>query len=249
MNKEIPPFSIKPGEIHVWLFNLDPLNQSYPAWERLLAEDEIARSKRFKFALDRLRFIARRGILRQLVGQYTGGNPVEIIYRVNPYGKLSLIGQSISFNLSHTQDRIVFAFTLEKAVGVDIEQVHPLPDFSRMVEYWFSSEERARLSALPPALQLEAFFHVWTQKEAYIKARGEGLSLSLKDFSVSSDPNVPGKLLSTRGATDDAPLWKMINYIPDAGWRVAVCVHSEADINAIWYAPDLSEFLSCGTSG
>lgn len=249
LDRDISPSSLGPGEIHIWLFDLGSPDHDYHFWEHILSKEEIGCSKHYKFAQDRLRFVARRGILRQLLGWYTGLDPAEIIYWVNPYGKLSLIAHPLAFNLSHSHDRIVLAFTLEKAVGVDIEQVHPLFDFSRMTEYWFSSEERTRLSALPPALQLDGFYHIWTQKEAYIKARGEGLSLSLKDFSVSADPNQPGKLLAMREATDNVGLWKMINYIPEAGWRVAVCVFSEADINANWYAPDLAEFLSWGASG
>lgn len=247
-DRGVPPFTISPDQTHVWVFDLGSPEHDYQFWEHFLSSEEIDRAEYYQFAADRLRFAARRGILRRLLGWYTGLDPAEIIYQVNPFGKLSLIKQTLAFNLSHSQDRIVFAFTLEKTVGVDIEQVRPLPHFSRMAEYWFSLEERASLSALPPALQLESFYHIWTQKEAYLKARGEGLSLSLKDFSVSADPNEPGKLLALRDAMDNACLWKMLNYIPETGWRVAVCVHSQADISAKWYAPALAEFLSWGLS-
>lgn len=248
VNKEIPPSSIKPGETHVWLFDLNRPDYKQQLWERFLAEEEINRSKLYKYAQDRLRFIARRGILRRLLGRYCVLNPAEINYRNNPYGKLFLLSNPLSFSLSHSEDRIAFAFTLENAVGVDIEQVRPFPDISLMVENWFSSEEQAGLFALAPEVQFEAFYHIWTQKESYLKAHGEGLTLSLKDFSVSVDPDKPGGLISFRGVSEDTYLWKTASNVPEAGWRVAVCVNSEADINVNWYTPDLAEFLSWVTS-
>jgi 4'-phosphopantetheinyl transferase len=243
-----PAFSIRPVEVHVWLFDLDQLCQANPAWEQLLSAEEATRSKRYIFDADRLRFVARRGILRQLLGRYTGMDPAGISYRTNPYGKLSLSSHPLSFNLSNSQSRIAFAFTLEKRVGVDIEQVRPLPDLTRLVECWFSPEEQGGLSSLAPALQVEAFFHIWTQKEAFIKAHGKGLSLPLKDFSVSTDPNQPGRLLSINGGSDGHALWKMASTIPEAGWRVAVCVRAEADTEILWYMPELADFVSCVTS-
>ncbi len=249
MVSEIPTSLLKPGEVHVWLFNLDHSSQAHPAWERLLSAEEATRSKRFLFDKDRLRFVARRGILRQLLGQYTGLDPAGFNYYTNPYGKLSLTSHPLSFNLSNSQNRTTIVFTLEKDVGVDIEQVRPLPELSRLVEYWFSPEERTGLSALAPAVQVEAFYHIWTQKEAFIKAHGEGLSWPLKDFSVSVDPSKPGRLLSINSGSDETSLWKMATYNHEADWRVAVCVWAEADTEVLWVMPELADFVSSVTSG
>ena len=248
MRTGLTPF-MKPLDVHVWTFTFDPMYPECTAWERLLAGDEIVRSKKYKFSRDRLRFIARRGILRQLLGRYCGLDPAEINYRINPYGKLSLRSNSLSFSLSHSEDRVALAFTLEKTVGVDIEQLLPLPELFRLIDHWFSSAEQAGLLALAPEVQLEAFYHVWTQKEAYLKARGEGLTASLKDFSVSVDPDKPGRLLSVRKPSPDTIQWKIACHVPEAGWRMAVCVHSQAEIHTNWYAPDLADFLSWDTSG
>jgi 4'-phosphopantetheinyl transferase len=248
LHKEISAFSLKPGEIHVWLFDLDDPCQTHPTWVQLLSAEEASRSKCFKFDKDRLRFVARRGILRQLLGRYIDMSPASITYQTNPYGKLSFPSHALSFNLSSSQDRLAFAFALEKEVGVDIEHVRPLPDLSRLVEYWFSPEECVSLATLAPADQLDAFYHVWTQKEAFIKAHGEGLTFPLKDFSVSVDPYKPGRLLSIKGGLDDASLWKIASYVLEAGWRVAVCVRAEADPKFLWYKPDLTNFVSSLTS-
>jgi 4'-phosphopantetheinyl transferase len=242
-----PTLSIIPGEVHVWIFNLDQPCQARPHWEQILSEEEAARSQRYRFKKDRLRFIARRALLRQLLGRYTGLKPAEIVYHTNPFGKLFLPSQLIRFNLSACQDRVVIAFVLEKEIGVDIERVHPLPDLARMAERWFSPEEYAGLSELAPELQVDAFFHTWTQKEAFIKAHGEGLSWPLKDFSVSVNPNQPGRLLSIKGASAKASHWKMTSHIPEAGWRVAVCLQAETAPQVLWHMPELADFVSTVT--
>jgi len=239
-------FLLAPGDIHVWIFKLDRPRRDYPALINHLSEEEIARSNHYRYNRDRQMFITRRAILRQLLGRYCGLDPAEISYHISPTGKLTLESQPLSFNLSHSGNRMAFAFTLEKQVGVDIEQIRPMPDLIRLVETWFSPQEQASLLDLAPAFQLEAFYHIWTQKEAYLKARGEGLAIPLKDFSVSADPDQPGKLLAVQNPPEDARRWKMTTSIPGSGWRVAVCVRSEADIHAIWYAPEMAEFLSWG---
>ena len=229
---------LKPGEVHVWLFDLDGSGQSIPEWERLLSGDETIRSKLFRFERDRLRFVARRGILRQLLGQYTGLDPAQIAYHINPYGKLSLPSHPLHFNISGCQERVAFAFALENEVGVDLEQIHSIPELDRIAERWFSPAEWAGMSALAPGMRMEAFFHIWTQKEAFLKARGEGLYLQLSDFSVSVDPKKVDSLLSIHCASEDASHWKMVSHVPEPGWRLAVCLHAEMTPIVRWYMPD-----------
>jgi 4'-phosphopantetheinyl transferase len=228
-SKNIRDFFIKPGEIHVWLVKMDNPARYYSELRKFLSEDEITRLKQYKFELDRQRFIARRGFLRLLLGQYCALPPKSITYQVNPYGKLSSPSCPYSFNLSHSQGVLVFGFSSFPEIGVDIEQVHSNHDLFRLTERWFSPEEQAGLSALPASLQSEAFYHVWTQKEAYIKARGLGLSIRLKDFSVSTDPSKPARLLSIGGGPDDIHFWKLIDVPFEPGWRSAVCVRTERD--------------------
>ncbi len=244
LHKGIPDFSIPPGTVHVWLFRLDGPVWTDLAWEQSLSKEEVDRSKKFKFKMDRLRFIARRGILRLLLSRYSETPPAEIIYRTNPHGKLSLPSGHISFNLSSSQDRIAYAFVLEQDIGVDLEQVRPLPDLVRLAERWFSPEERAGLFALPADLQPGAFFHIWTQKEAFIKARGDGLSYPLKDFSVSAEPDKPAQLLSVKNVSEESRAWKMANGVFEEGWRVAVCVRMEAGPQVRWHGPDLFDFVA-----
>ncbi len=221
-------FLPKPNQVHVWLFDLGNPSQELLDWEWILSEQEIIRSKRYRFERDRLRFVARRGILRMLLGKYLGLAPVEIAYHTNPYGKLSLPSHPLQFNLSSCQNRVIFAFTLEKKIGVDLERIHSFPELDRMAEHWFSAAERASLFALAPELQIEAFFHIWTQKEAFLKAHGKGLSLPLQNFSVSVDPNLPGGLLSIEQGEENITSWKMCTYTLEA-WLAGCSVCRDRD--------------------
>jgi 4'-phosphopantetheinyl transferase len=241
--------ALKPGEVHLWLFALDPASLDRPDWENLLSAEEMARSKRYISSEDRLLFTARRGILRQLLGQYCGMDAARICYHANPNGKLSLPNSPISFNLSKSQNRVACVFTLEEEAGVDIEQVRPKADLSSLAKQFFSADEQAGLRALPPQIQLEAFYHTWTQKEAFIKAWGMGLDFPLNDFSVSVDPAQPGALLSIKGSQEELSRWKMACITHEPGWRVAVCIRAKREIELVVYMPELDDFVTSASSG
>jgi 4'-phosphopantetheinyl transferase len=225
---------IKQGEVHTWIFDLDTQDQTNRNWEKILSAEETNRSKRYFSEKDSRRFTARRGLLRQLLSRYTNIQAGEIVYATNPYGKLSLPANPLKFNLSVCQGRVIYAFALEMEVGVDLEQVRKLDEYEHMMGHWFSPDEQASLGCLAPELQMEAFYQVWTQKEAFIKAHGKGLSLPLKDFSVCVDPNQPGGLLSSMAVVEDVSDWKIYTHVPVSGWRAAVCVRSETEVEVFW---------------
>jgi 4'-phosphopantetheinyl transferase len=243
------PTSLKAGEAHLWLFILEQFIPVKTDWEQLLSEEERTRSKRFITERDRKRFVARRGILRQLLGYYCGLDPARVSYQADPNGKLYLPSNHLSFNLSKSGERVAYVFSLEKETGVDIEQPRPFTDLSLLAKRAFSQEERAALAELPPSSQVEAFYHTWTQKEAFIKATGMGLKQALEDFSVSVDPGKPGKLLSIKGNRDRLSNWKMTCFKPEEGLHVAVCIRSKADLHVSMFVPDPGDFISFVSSG
>ena len=234
---------LKLGEAHLWLFNLEQLLPVKTDWERPLSSEEIARANRFIADRDRKRFLARRGILRQLLGNYCGLEPAEVSYQADPNGKLYLPSNSLSFNLSKSGDRIAYVFSLEKDAGVDIEQARPFTDLSLLAKRAFSQEEQAALAKLPPSLQVEAFYHTWTQKEAFIKATGMGLRKPLEDFSVCVDPDKPGKLISIKRVRDSLADWKMACFKPEEGLQVAVCIRTKSDLQVTVYLPEIRDFV------
>lgn len=225
--------SLGPGTIHIWLIEIDEQHPGVLTWEKFLSPEEIERSRQYRFELDRLRFVTRRGILRQLLRRYTGIAPEDIQYLTNPHGKLALALHPLHFSVSHSQDRIAYAFSIRQDIGVDIEQVKPLPDLAQLAKTSFSLEECTGIISVNPSEQLESFYHIWTQKEAFIKANGEGLTYPLRDFSVSVDPHNPGRLLSTKNG--DPSQWQMVSYVPEPGWRVATCFRSKKSLEVKQY--------------
>ena len=243
-NKATPDDSLKPDEVHIWSFHLDRLDWMDSIGGQYISSEEAERSKKYKFELDRLRFLARRSLLRLFLSQYGRLPPEKIIYQANQHGKLSLPASRISFNLSSSLDWVSYAFTLDSDVGVDMEQVRPMPDMLRVAKHWFSLEEQTDLLNLPVHLQPEAFFHIWTQKEAFIKARGDGLAYPLKDFSVSVDPGQPARLLAIKNTPEECQRWEMANAIIGGAWRVAVCFKMKWRPQVVWHKPSLEDLLA-----
>ena len=175
-------------ELHVWRASLDVSPALSHRLESTLNADEKLRAEKFLVPQARQRFVAARGILRELVATYLEVEPTKVEFLYGPQGKPSLSpvhNSKICFSVSHSREMGLFAFADCGEVGVDIEQVKP--DFKGMeiASHFFSSEEIAALAKLSPELGVEAFFRCWTRKEAYVKARGQGLSIPLRSFTVS----------------------------------------------------------------
>jgi 4'-phosphopantetheinyl transferase len=157
--------------------------------EQMLSHDEIARAERFHFERDRRRFVVGRGLLRAILGRYMGIESERLRFRYGEYGKPYLAeeygGKALQFNVAHSQDMALYAIARDREVGVDIEYIRPFPNLMQIAEQFFSARENIALQAVPEHLKDEAFFTCWTRKEAYIKARGDGLSLPLDRFDVS----------------------------------------------------------------
>ena len=176
-----------------------------------LSADEKSRADRFVFAGDRDRFVAARGILRELLGSYAGTAPAELKFDYGSQSKpeLSPAHPPIRFNLSHSHGLAVYAFARERHLGIDLELIQPEFAGDEIAERYFSAPELAELRALPPETRAEGFFLCWTRKEAYVKARGEGLQISLASFDVSLTPGKEERLRS-----DDALRWQLHSFQP-----------------------------------
>ncbi len=220
-------------EVHVWRARLDVDAAALRGlWESLSA-DERARADRFHFRVDREHFVAARGGLRAILGRYTGAEPRRLRFAYDAYGKPSLDGLEggggrLRFNVSHSKGVALYAFAEGRAVGVDVEYVRE--DFASLdiAEHFFSRGEVAALRAVAEGERAAAFFDCWTRKEAYIKARGEGLSHPLHLFSVSLAPGQPAALLSTEGDPQEAARWSLVELFPGEGFRGALAVEGGA---------------------
>jgi 4'-phosphopantetheinyl transferase len=135
-----------------------------------------------------------------------------------------LRGHALQFNLSHSQDLALYAIGRERAVGIDVERIRPVPDAEQIVGRFFSFSEHALFRALPPRQKLEGFFNCWTRKEAYLKARGEGLDRSLSGFDVTLAPGEPARLLADREDPLEVERWSFRALHPASDYSAALAV-------------------------
>jgi 4'-phosphopantetheinyl transferase len=226
-------FQLERFDVHVWRVVLDqPAIRLQSLWEQL-APEERDRAARFHFPKDRDRFVAARGLLRVILGAYLGVDPAGLRFTKNAYGKPALAEQrgpdDLRFNLSHSHELVLYAITRGREVGIDVEWMRPDLADEEIAARFFSPREVAALRALPEPQRLEAFFNCWTRKEAFIKARGEGLSLPLDEFDVSLAPGEPAALLGTCWDPHEAGRWSLRALSPGPGYAAALAVEGECD--------------------
>lgn len=220
--------SLGSDEVHLWRASLDAPAGETELLDRVLSADERARADRFRFERDRRRYVIARGVLRSLLGGYLQTGPATVRFQYGRYGKPALGdedgGDALGFNLSHSEDVALYAISRGRALGVDVERVRPNFGGMAIAERFFSPREVAALRSLPHHEQSAAFFRCWTRKEAYIKARGDGLSLRLDCFDVSLAPGEPAALLDMRDDPDDIARWRLWDVSPDPDYAAALVV-------------------------
>lgn len=197
-----------PNEVQLWLLPLDQPGE-VAHLNSLLAPEEQARAQRFLRPDHQCRFVVGRGLLRTLLGHYLAVEPQCLKFAYSPHGKpfVSWPPTNLTFNLSHSNALALYAFTLQRAIGVDLEQINKATSVLRLAERFLAPSEQLALQNLAPPLQTEAFFTCWTRKEAYLKARGTGLALPLNRFAVAVGPTEPARLLSVEGEPAEPTRW------------------------------------------
>ena len=215
-------------EAHVWVAFLSESVPLLASYECGLSVEEKQRAGRFSRPDDRARYIAAHGILRELLGQYLSIAPAELSFGQNAFGKPRITPRSVqtdlAFNLAHSGEVIIFAFANYHRVGIDVEAIRTDLDFSDLAQSQFSPDEMRTLQAFDSAARTNAFFRCWTRKEAYVKARGEGLAIALKEFTVRFGPD---ELPGVSWAADDplaAARWAMFDLEPAPGYAGAIVI-------------------------
>jgi 4'-phosphopantetheinyl transferase len=215
-------------EVHVWRASLTRTPSELQSLASLLAPDEISRAQRFHFEPDRASFIVARATLRIILAAYLKLNPTQLQFSYSAHGKPALNDAETScglrFNLSHSNALALYAVTRNREIGVDIEYIRTDFASDEIAERFFSNTEIAMLRALPYQQRTENFFNCWTRKEAYIKARGEGLSFPLDRFDVSLIPGEQRATLNVPEAPLEAARWSLQSLTPGDGYAAAIVV-------------------------
>ena len=202
---------LKMDEVHIWWTTLDRPISEVQHLQKTLSADELAKATRFRQPEDRDHFIVARGLLRVMLGHYLGREPTHVQFHYGLNGKPELAGESeidiVRFSLSHSHGKALYAFTRGRAVGIDLEELRPHPTDEQIARHYFSPGENETLRNLPPGDRHRAFLRFWTRREAYLKARGEGLTVLPRLASLSLVPGEPVGLADAGEDSQQPPRW------------------------------------------
>lgn len=183
-----------PQDIHVWLCAVgDAGSGRIAVYESLLSSDELQRMQRLRLSHLRERFLIARALARTTLSRYYPDmSPAQWAFTLGDFGKPQVLGLPIRFNLSHAGDWVILAVRSGAEVGVDVEEMGAGSSALGISEQFFAPSECAWLYALDECERSEGFLSLWTLKEAYLKARGTGLSAPLSDrvFDLSALPRI-----------------------------------------------------------
>lgn len=218
------------NHVDVWAAETDvpEIQARLLAYRGWLSPDEARRAERFLQPDDAARFVIGRALARTMLSRYADVAPRDWPFVIDDHGRPELVGRApgapdLRFNLTHTSGLVACAVTVGREVGVDVEHIsrritHDLP------ERFFSAREVADLRALPDADQHAVFFDYWTLKEAYIKARGLGLALPLRQFTFLRTAGRAPSITFAPELHDDATTWQFAQFWPTVQHRMAVAV-------------------------
>jgi len=217
-------------EIHVWRIYLDlPADQIHQL-EKILSPDEQLRANRFHFERHKRRFIVSRASLRKTLGYYLESDPSRLEFSYGPRGKPVLAStndaRKLCFNMSHSNELALCVVTRNCSIGVDLEYIRPNPDVELLAKNFFFSREYEAISVFPPDRKQKEFFNLWTLKEAFLKATGEGLR-GLEHIEVSVSPWESQALLGINGTNQTTCRWSIVQLIPAQDYTAAIAVEGE----------------------
>lgn len=212
---------LKPGQIDIWQFDL---RSHFPHQDLLLATLNDAERRRLS-TRNGFNFGLCRGLLRYLLSQYLSVPPAKITFAYGEGGKPYLNTHpdpGLEFNLSHSGDQMVCAVgrnphPLPRGdrlpfLGIDVECIRPLRRLEALVKRCLTFQEQYCLMQVPHRDQCHHFMQYWTCKEAYTKAVGKGLSLSLQTIEVDLHPPRFSRLPDATPDSWQIHLWQPTSY-------------------------------------
>jgi 4'-phosphopantetheinyl transferase len=218
---------IHANEVHIWSASLLITSEQESADLELLSADEIKRAQQFHFRMHKRRFIAARALLRKLLAYYLSVAPQEIQFAYTEYKKPYVIHATpLQFNLSHSHELALYAFTLHHSVGIDIEKIRAQYTES-VAKRFFSPEENKNLLQLAGQERTQGFYRIWARKEALIKALGKGFSLPTAIFSVSAQA-IHEKIKL------EGQIWSLLSLLTEDGFEAALATNQRLHLISYW---------------
>lgn len=200
----------------------------------LLSDEERAQQQRFVFEKDRHLYLVAHALVRTCLSRYMDVKPEHWVFKKNQYGKPFIdypdAGHPIQFSLSHTKGFVACLVTSHHNVGVDVEHMAFNDRKLDIARSYFSQDEVQNLLSSPVDRQHIRFYEYWTLKEAYIKAKGAGLSIPLDKFSFQLDEGKGIKISFIQDLYDNPSQWHFCLYRLTPNHMCAVAVESEKPI-------------------
>jgi phosphopantethiene--protein transferase domain len=218
------PGKLGDNAIHLFLFDCDQCHGRLQYACCGLSADEWQRAARFRFDRDRHYFLLVRSVLRRLLAHHLGIRPDEVRLAFNPWGKPLLFGvqdgMGLSFNVSHTHGLACIALTRDYRIGVDVERIRPVREYTEIAQSFFTAKEFTAIKTRAATEQQAFFFSLWSRKEACLKASGEGLSRALASFElplVDELPPFDGHQAVTVHLVRSSG-WILVSFVPKPGF-------------------------------
>lgn len=216
------------GEIQIWTTHLSSWSPLASNLEMMLSPREIRRRDRYQFPDKQQEFLISRGLLRMILSRFTATAPDQLEISLTEAGKPYLPGSEIKFSLSHSRGRIMYAFSCCKEVGIDIQEIYPISSLERIVRNYFSKAELEYLDQFQPDQRIERFFGIWTAKESYLKALGEGLRARVRAITILPDQEIPGAYTIHQGQDRTArKTWRVRTVKTAKGFRACAAFEGE----------------------
>jgi 4'-phosphopantetheinyl transferase len=215
-------------EVHVWIAEPERIEEPrlLEAYLGLLSPDEREKQRRFYFERHRRQYLVSHALVRLTLSRYAPVRPEAWSFVTNEYGcpRIEGEGMGLRFNLSHTDGMVTVAVANNVDVGVDVEDTSRPGETVELADRYFAPSEIVALRALAVERQRERFFEYWTLKEAYIKARGMGLSIPLEQFAFELQPGQRPSISFDPRLGDEASMWQFVQLRPSARHQAALAV-------------------------
>lgn len=227
------------NEVHLWLTRLDVAAAASERYASVLSQMELDRASRFRLPVHERRYVAAHGCLRFVLASYLEVSPNAVEFDFGPRGKPELRSSNnpagLRFNLAHSEDFAAIAIAAGCEVGVDVERIRPIPDAETLVNRFFSPNESKHFRRLPEGSREEAFFNLWTRKEAWLKATGEGIGHLLNQVEVSFTPGELAKLRKLPEDYAEGQPWSLRHVSPEPGVVIAVAARCDSlELRSFW---------------
>jgi 4'-phosphopantetheinyl transferase len=228
-NAPTSPPGLAEDQAQVWSFLLDESPARAGELAGLLTADERERAGKFGSEQLRNRFIVGRATLRRLLGRLLNCEPATLVFRYGEFGKPELDGPlagALHFNLSHSGGAGLLAMARRGPLGIDLEKVRPVWDPQQIASRFFTEHEGRQLETVAEQERPEAFFRLWTRKEAWLKATGEGIAASLDRIEVSFLADEPARVLKVADDPGAADQWLLAGLAPARGFVGALAARA-----------------------